>query len=287
MTKVPIGIAIFTLFLVLSGDVKMASFSPDGGTLAVIIPTQAGLIVAADQRTTPDGIYCDGVKKIILPKEATPITVVITGLASFRDTSKIPRSELCNVMASTPAPVDFGRTASMYISSQSFGVDKLDLQGLAEVIYAEMKPFIDGGQFNIFFGTRLALINMADFEPDTAMTNIKSLAIELGPRGEFRLQPAYYRQIASTDRPEVMPFGEEPYFRENVLNGPGRKFLDGSYEQLKSKSHISEIDADLGSAVAINLIEATAKTTELIKPPSGIGGGLDCILLGLENRVFR
>jgi hypothetical protein len=265
----------------------MASFSPASGTLAVIIPTQAGLIVAADKRTTPDGIYCDGVKKIIFPKEATPIAVVITGFASFRDTSDIPRSELCNVMASIPAPVDFDRTTSLYIASQPAGVAKLELQGLTDVIYTEMKPFIDGGQLKPFFGTRLALINMADFEPDTSTSNIKSLAIELGPHGEFRLQPAYYRQFVPTDRPEVTPFGEGPYFRENVLNGPGRKFLDGSFEQLTSKSHVSEIDADLGSAVAINLIEATSKTTDMIKPTSGIGGGVDCILLGRENKVFR
>jgi hypothetical protein len=57
------------LCIVLSGEAKLADFSSEGGTLAVIIPTQAGLIVAADKRTTPDGIYCDGVNKILLPKK--------------------------------------------------------------------------------------------------------------------------------------------------------------------------------------------------------------------------
>lgn len=284
----PIGlIAVSAVFVVLSGDIKMASFSPVGGTLVIVIPTQAGLIVAADKRTTPDGVYCDGVKKIIIPKQALPMAVVITGLASFRDTSNIPRSGLCNVMASTPAPIDFGRTASLYIGSQSVGIAKLDLQGLADALYAEMKPFIDGGPLNPFFGTRLALVNMLDFEPDTLTSNIKSLAIDLGPHGEFRLQPVYYRQFGPTDRPEVMPFGEVPFYRENVMNGPGRTFLNGSLEQLTSKTRVSEIDPDLGSLIAINLIEATSKTTDLIKPLTGIGGGVDCILLARENKVFR
>jgi hypothetical protein len=72
-----------------------------------------------------------------------------------------------------------------------------------------------------------------------------------------------------------------------VLNGSGRKFLDGSFEQLTSKSRVNEIDANLGSAVAINWIDAASKTTDIIKPPTGIGGGIDCILLGHENRVIR
>jgi hypothetical protein len=275
------------LSLVLSGDIKMVSFSAEGGTLAVMVPTQAGLIIAADKRTTPDGIYCDGVNKILLPKKREALAVVITGLASFRDTSNIPRSELCNVLATTPAPVDFGRAVSRYIGSQSAGVGKLDLQGVADAIYAEMKPFIDGGQFNSLFGTRLALINIADFEPVTSMSNIKSLAVELGPHGEFRLQPAYYDQFGMTDRPNAVPFGEGPYLRDHVLNGPGRKFLDGSFEQLTSKSRVNEIDANLGSALAINWIEAASKTADMIKPPTGIGGGVDCVLLGLENRVIR
>jgi hypothetical protein len=272
---------------VLSGDAKMANFSSVGGTLAVIIPTRAGLIVAADKRTTPDGIYCDGVSKILLPKKEKPIAVVITGLASFRDTSGIPKSELCNVLATTPAPVDFGRQVALYIGSQSAGVARLDLQGVADAIYAEMQPFIAGGQFNKLFGTRLALVNMADFEPETSVSNIKSLAIELGPNGEFRLQPAYYGRFELTDLPGMVPLGEGPYLRENVLSGAGRKFLDGSFEELQSKSRVNEISAELGSAVAVNLIDATSKTTDIIKPPTGIGGGVDCILLGHENRIFR
>jgi hypothetical protein len=150
-----------------------------------------------------------------------------------------------------------------------------------------MKPFIAGGQFNGLFGSRLALINLVDFEPQTAVSNVKSLAVELGPHGEFRFQPAYYAQFGMNDRPDVVPFGEGPYFRANVLNGQGREFLNGRFDQLVSKGHVNEVDADLGSAVAINLIEAASKTADIIKPPSGIGGGVDCILLGRENRVFR
>jgi hypothetical protein len=289
MPERPASAALITLILslVLSGDSKMSNFSSEGGTLAIIIPTQAGLIVAADKRTTPDGIYCDGVNKILLPKTGKPMAIVITGLATFRDTSNIPRPELCKVLATTPAPVDLGRAVSLYVGSQSAGVATLDLQGLTDAIYAEMKPFISGGQFNGLFGSRLALINLVDFEPQTAVSNVKSLAVELGPHGEFRLQPAYYVQFGMNDRPDAVSFGEGPYFRANVLNGQGRQFIDGRFDQLISKDRVNEVDADLGSAVAINLIEAASKTADMIKPPSGIGGGVDCILLGHENRVFR
>jgi hypothetical protein len=50
---------------------------------------------------------------------------------------------------------------------------------------------------------------------------------------------------------------------------------------------VNEFDANLGSALAINWIEAASKTADIIKPPTGTGGGVDCVLLGLENRVIR
>lgn len=255
--------------------------------MVVAVPTQAGLIIAADKRTTPEGIYCDGVNKILFPKKAEPIAVFVTGLNSFRDTSGIPRPELCNVLANTPAPVDFGRTVAGYVGGQSNGVAQLDLQGVTEAIYAEMKPYIDSGWFTKLFGTRLAVITMADFEPKTGISNIKSLAVELGPKGEFRFQPSYYERFEMTNRPNAIVFGEGAYFLSNVLNGLGKKFLDRSRDKLTATNSISEVDAELGSAVAINSVEAASKTADIVKPSTGIGGGVDCVLLGLENKVLR
>ncbi|WP_092294274.1 hypothetical protein [Bradyrhizobium sp. Ghvi] len=94
------------------------------------------------------------------------------------------------------------------------------------------------------------------------------------------------RQFDRDDRPDTLPFGENEYFARNVLNGVGRQFLDGSHDIVLGKPSIAELSGDEACKAASNLIEAATKTTLLIKPPSGIGGGIDCALVGRETRFL-
>jgi hypothetical protein len=87
--------------------------------------------------------------------------------------------------------------------------------------------------------------------------------------------------------PDVQPFGENEYLVTHVLNGVGRQFLDGSYEAVRSKPAISQVSVSDASKVATNWIEAATKTADLVKPPSGIGGRIDCLLIGRETKVLR
>jgi hypothetical protein len=53
------------------------------------------------------------------------------------------------------------------------------------------------------------------------------------------------------------------------------------------KQKISEVEPTLAGEVAVNLIDATSKTTEKIAAPSGIGGGISAIIVGDETTVLR
>src|ERR1700730_2070364 len=73
-------------------------YPASGGTLAVFLPTKAGLVVAGDKRQSPQGIFCDGINKILVPNGMPSTAVVITGYISLQDTSKTPSQNCANTL---------------------------------------------------------------------------------------------------------------------------------------------------------------------------------------------
>src|SRR5258707_492091 len=129
-------------------------FEAAGGTLAVFIPTSRGLVIAADMRQSPSGIFCDGIEKILIPACPARTAVVVTGLAtSLRDTSNVPPDELCEFMARTPAPIDFGRSAIEFLVSQNVPLAELSGEGLTDKIYQDILPYMVAGNLRAFVGT--------------------------------------------------------------------------------------------------------------------------------------
>jgi hypothetical protein len=62
MRALVLSAAAATMSISASSPEAANPFSASGGTLVVAIPTSEGLVIAADRRTTPRGVYCDGVR---------------------------------------------------------------------------------------------------------------------------------------------------------------------------------------------------------------------------------
>ncbi len=287
---------IVFLLVALSGDtMSKASFGGAGGTLAIFIPTNAGLVIAADKRQSPKGIFCDGINKILIPHRPARTAVVITGNITLSEMPDLPPAELCKFLASTPAPIDFGRTTLAFLNSENVSLARFDGQRFAEVIYGELEPYISGGKLSTVFGTRVAQIIIADFDPSTTKSSLLALGIDLDSAGRFQLQPLPVTSSTTvsgtsfdlqSDR-VVLPFGEASYLYQYVFNGPGQALLNDDYSRFLSKQKVAQVDLELASSVSLNLIEATSKTTEAIPAPSGIGGGASAVLIGGETVILR
>jgi hypothetical protein len=288
-------VGLAALCIVWSGTRMNTEYSASGGTLAVFLPTRAGLVVAADQRQSPQGIFCDGINKILVPNGMPRTVVVITGYITLQDTTRIPKSELCKHLAETPAPIDFGRTALKFLESQHSSLEKIDGQAFADHVHADIEPYLRAGNLRPFFGTRLAQIIIANFEPDTKTSMVLALGVDIDRNGAFTLQPlpvANHTTVKGTTfQPQngraILPFGEVEYFQQNVIAGLGTRFLGDAYREFLQKETISDIDAQLGSSVAANLIEAAAKATDIIAAPSGIGGGVSVALIADEVQFLK
>jgi hypothetical protein len=108
MIGIQSSVIVVALGVTLGISTEILEYSAVGGTLAIFIPTRSGLVIAADMRTSPQGVFCDGINKILIPKRPPHTAVVVTGSATIlRDTSTIPLSELCAYIARTAAPIDF------------------------------------------------------------------------------------------------------------------------------------------------------------------------------------
>lgn len=266
-------------------------FSGAGGTLAIFVPTRGGLVIAADMRQSPGGIFCDGINKILLPRRPRT-AVVVTGNITLQNTSNIPKTDLCDYLAKNRAPIDFGRSALEFLDSTSAPFAELDWAALTDHIYESIVPYIKAGNLNPFFGTEIAQIIFAEFEPDTQTSKLLSLAVKLDPVGNFGLQPLPVTAATTirgdsfhlhSDR-QILPFGEVPYYQQHVIAGVGQQFLTQDYFDLVGKSKVADVDPGLASAAALNLISAASKATDIVAAPSGIGGGESAVLLATETR---
>jgi hypothetical protein len=89
---------------VAESSMSRSNFSAEGGTLAIFIPTNSGWIIAADKRQSPQGVFCDGINKILMPERPPRTAIVITGYISLRDTANVPPADCANFSRARPHP---------------------------------------------------------------------------------------------------------------------------------------------------------------------------------------
>lgn len=279
--------------MVTQGLSTVVGFEPQRGTLAIFIPSNAGWIIAADMRQSPKNVFCDGIQKILIPDRPSHAAVVITGNISLREMPDLPASELCDYLARTPAPIDFGRTTLQFLNAEGTSLAQLDGQKFSESIYRAVQPYLTAGNLRDFVGKEIAQIIIADFDPAAKANNIVAFGVNLDAEAHFRLQPVPVTLLTTlkgttfgpNDPPKILPFGEVQYFFDQVLSGLGNALIGKEYSQLLGKHAVSEIETELASAVAQNLINAASKMTEVVAAPSGIGGGVSVALIG-EHTIF-
>ncbi|QWG24370.1 hypothetical protein KMZ93_05515 [Bradyrhizobium sediminis] len=251
--------------------------------------------MAADKRQSPRGVFCDGINKILVPNGMPRTVVVITGYITLQDTSKIADAKLCKYLAETSAPIDFGRTTLSFLEAHHAALKDFDGQAFTDRVHADVTPYLQAGNLHPFFATRLAQIVIADFDPITKTSMILALGVDIDQNGALSLQPiriSTRTNVRGTifqpqDDREAIPFGEGTYYSQHVIAGVGMRFLGQTYRTFVQKEKISDVDSELGTSVAVNLIEAASKATEIVPAPSGIGGGVSVALIADDVRFLK
>lgn len=251
------------------------------GTLVMMIPTRDGLVVAADTRHTLLGVSCDNDSKIYFPKRPAGTVVTVTGTGNFLAVKQPFVSDPCEEIAQSPVLLSIPPIVTAYLEEKNVTAANVQLAELAERCVARLKllfsnPFLAGQ----YVGKTVFTVVVGSYDPEKRLSAIRSFTVDLPTATQIAVNTDVDAQYALPNQPDFRAFGQGQYLVDHVLNGVGKQFVDAKYEEFLKKKSISDIDAKFAADVAVNLIEATSKTTELVQIPSGVGGPIDVFLIG-------
>ena len=205
---------------------------------------------------------------------------VVTGLANFLAIKQPFGSDPCKDIAEGIPLLSVPPIVLQYLETNNVTAREVKLEELARIcldrvvrVLASMPQL--GAEFN---ERAIFTVGVATFYSDTGTTLIRSfeiwradskVVVKWGLGAEYR----------STDKPDIFAFGQGDYLKEQVLHGPGRHFVGPEYEALSKLVSIADVDVKFASDMAVNLIEATSKTANLVRIPTGVGGPVDVVLI--------
>jgi hypothetical protein len=260
--------------------------SPGGGTLIVMVPTADGLVIAADSRDTINGKggyqhFCDASFKIGLVSKFDRTAFVVTGHNTVWDlTQAIYLDEICSKRR---AVFDIGAIVKEAFESGRTSPETV-LETLPEICVCAVNEFssVNNG-YQSLRGKQLFQIAVGRFDPSDSVSMVDSFAVVLGENAEVRSADLKSQRFKLDQEPSLSLYGEAGYLTQNVFNGPGLQFLTERYGRFKNgQKHVADVDVIVGADFAIDLIEAAAKTSSIVPPPTGIGGPVDVVLLGKD-----
>jgi hypothetical protein len=87
--------------------------------------------------------------------------------------------------------------------------------------------------------------------------------------------------VSPTQKATLTALGENDYFTANVWSGKGRQFLPQEVVDIwEGAGTVENVDVPVAANLAYHAVQAAARMTGLITPPTGIGGSIRVLLVG-------
>jgi hypothetical protein len=259
-----------------------------GGTLVLMVPTSAGLVIAADSRMTHQGdgiqVYCDNYYKITEIARFDRAAFVVTGNSTVWDLSKtITLDDVCR-----EARVIFDASVVVKDAFENGEASPSNIfEPLPQLCVAVMQKFIAINKvFDVRRGKQLFQVAVGSY--DDTISRVQSFTINLAEDGAVSAGNFKVQQFAPDQDWSLVLFGEADYFQQQVFEGPGRSYLTDRYGRFRNGPTLIR-DTDLALAVDFvsDLLVAAERTTSLVQSGTGIGGPVDVILVGKHARPQR
>lgn len=264
----------------------MTTLNLAGGTLALMVPTSAGLIIAADSRMTHIGngvqVYCDNYYKITEVDRLDRTAFVVTGTGTVWNLSRaITLDDICREAVAVFDITDVIRN--------SLDHDAVSLDALPRVCVEAMEKFTATNRaFDPKRGQQLFQVAVGTYDFAEQISRIHSFAIHLADDGSVFADDVLVRRFTQDQEWSTITFGECDYLNQQVFTGPGLSFLTERYGRFRNlPGPIKDTDPALAVDFVTDILTATERTTALVPAKSGIGGPVDVILLGKHPRPQR
>jgi hypothetical protein len=262
-----------------------------GGTLVAMVPTSAGLVMAADSRITIGGrrLYCDNVFKIVELDGISRTAFIVTGHSTVWNFRNVPLENICNYIQSNPAAFDVSAILKSAIE-RTPSLASANVEALPQICVDAVNAYAvaDSKIFDDLRGKQIFQVALGSYDEAKKISVIRSFSIDLSKDGAVSASELKTQAFRITDEWQLVLFGEGNYLTNQVFNGVGIQFLGERYARFRNgKSEVHDADPALAADFVSEIIEAASKTTALILAETGIGGPVDVLLLGEASRPQR
>ena len=231
-----------------------------GGTLVLMVPTSAGLVIAADSRMSHLGngmqVYCDNYYKITDIARFDRAAFVVTGTSTVWDLSKaITLGDICRegraIFDASVVVKDAFETGEASPSNI--------FETLPQICVAAMQKFtVINKAFDARRGKQLFQVAVGAYE-DT-ISRVQSFTINLAEDGTVSAGNFKVQQFAPDQDWSLVMFGEADYFQQQVFEGPGQSYLTDRYGRFRNGRRSSAIQTP---ALAVEFFRTSWR------PPNG------------------
>jgi hypothetical protein len=260
------------------------------GTLVILVPAQAGLVVAADSRVTNEkrDLICDEDFKLIEVNRGPLRTVAtITGIAGMSKPSSNPN--FCEHLRTATVWLDLRRELKNYLeSSDSDSPSLTAFQPMAQAAFsklpAEAIPYLKP-----LAGSAFATLVVASFDPKSKVSRIRYAVLSLTANLQPQIGVETLDEIGLDHSKMFYRVGEMAYADSQLQNGTLAKlFADrATLPFLTAQSPVREIRKSEAINAAIDFINAVSEATKAVPAPSAIGGPVDVLFIGDADRAER
>jgi hypothetical protein len=256
-------------------------------TLAVIIPTRDGIVVAADSRMTFMGSHCDGAFKILIPARPTRTAVIVTGDTIFVQPHDSKDANPCDSLVSAPRFLDIGSVVTDYLERGSPDPATISLADLAAACVHATERFQQSypAALRAYSGKDIFSVVIANYDPVTLSSTIRNFVVRVDAQ-THKLRAARFTNTRynARDRGGVFIYGETAWVSSYVYIGYGRQFLSpATLDFIHSRVPIFQVPLDRALATAADLLQASIRTAQSVPPPHGIGAPIRIVILGSNS----
>jgi hypothetical protein len=260
------------------------------GTLVIMVPTQNGLVIAADSRVTNetrDRVCDEDFKLIEVSRGPLRIAATITANTGMRKPSNNP--DYCEHLRTAPVWLDLRSDLRNHLeNSKSSAPSLTDFQLAAEDAFsklpAEAMPYLKP-----LVGSPFANLVIASFDPKSKVTRISRAILSLTANLQPRIGEETIEEIGPDHTKMFYRIGEQAYADTQMQNGTLANLFENSatLKFLSSAGAVREVRRPEAINAAVDFINAVSKATKTVPAPSAIGGPVDVLFIGDADRAER
>jgi hypothetical protein len=261
---------------------------PAGATLAVLVPSADGLVVAADSRISYLGAECDGAFKIVSLASPARTAVLVTGDSIFLLPPRSGQRSLCRYVATAPRLLNIVPLVSHYLEQHAADPAPPSLKDVGAVCVRAVERFrrSNPAALQAYTGKEIFSVILASYDPVSRQATLRNFVVRIDANTRHAEATRFATiSVMPQDRSRMWIYGETAYVAANVYAGFGRQYLTlPTLNFLDGGAPVAEVPLHQAVAAAVNVIEAASRATQTVPAPSGIGGTVRVVLLGSDPR---